>query len=240
MQPPAYEFVHDDGTVLASTRKCRQKRHASYKIACGGLAPRASSSSGEDADEDQLAKLKSDSTATEYTMHGPGVNPSRVSLWDDGRDDIDAARQRVRQQIASISYARTLIKKRSAGLSTYGPRTMACKVLHSPEEQVAEESTAAAPPSFMLHTKPPVWDASGGGGWALDFTTGRPNGPAALQSSKNFQLCVDDEQPSGRVAMQFAKVSKDTYTCDFAWPLSGLTAFGIALSTFEQKVGSAF
>jgi len=38
------------------------------------------------------------------------------------------------------------------------------------------------------------------------------------------------------VVMQFGRVGKDAFTMDYQWPLCGLQAFGIALSSFDYKI----
>ena len=51
---------------------------------------------------------------------------------------------------------------------------------------------------------------------------------------KNFQLVTTVDQES--VILQFGRVGKDDFTMDYQWPLWGLQAFGIALSSFDYKI----
>ena len=43
---------------------------------------------------------------------------------------------------------------------------------------------------------------------------------------------LDEEQ----VAMQFGRIDKNTFTCDYRYPLSAIQAFGIALSSFDSRI----
>ena len=54
-------------------------------------------------------------------------------------------------------------------------------------------------------------------------------------SVKNFQLCNVAKYPD-QVIMQFGRVGKDAFTMDYQFPLCGLQAFGIALSSFDYKI----
>lgn len=40
----------------------------------------------------------------------------------------------------------------------------------------------------------------------------------------------------GPIVLQFGKVSDDTFTMDFAGPLCLLQAFGVALTSFDNKL----
>jgi tubby-related protein 1 len=37
------------------------------------------------------------------------------------------------------------------------------------------------------------------------------------------------------IAMQFGRIDKDTFACDYRYPFSALQAFGIALSSFDSR-----
>lgn len=200
----------EPGDMLASTTKRAHKMHASYTICCGPPSDALASADG------CIGKLKSDASGTQFVLYGPGVNAQKISLWDDERDELDQQHMVARQQLAAVSYARTVVGRRKMLLPTYGPRAMSCEVV------TAEHQSRAR----SLHNKPPEWDASTQA-WVLDF-----HGRAPTVSSKNFQLCLDG---SGDVVLQLGKVGRNAFTVDYSWPLSGLQAFGIALSAFDQK-----
>jgi hypothetical protein len=75
-----------------------------------------------------------------------------------------------------------------------------------------------------------------------------------MASVKNFQLIAAPAPPAagaaasaqpppsssssdhGTVILQFGKVSKDTFTMDYRYPLSAFQAFAICLTSFDTKV----
>ena len=81
----------------------------------------------------------------------------------------------------------------------------------------------------VLKNKPPKWNDQVGA-YVLNF-----NGRVTRASVKNFQLCNVARDPD-LVVMQFGRVGKDAFTMDYQWPLCGLQAFGIALSSFDYKI----
>jgi hypothetical protein len=66
--------------------------------------------------------------------------------------------------------------------------------------------------------------------FALDF-----HGRVTMPSVKNFQIC--HEINTDYVVMQFGKVNKDLYTCDYSYPMCALQAFAIALTSLDNKLG---
>ena len=68
------------------------------------------------------------------------------------------------------------------------------------------------------------------GAYVLNF-----NGRVTRASEKDFQLCITTTSES-LVALQFGRVGKDAFTMDYQWPLCGLQAFGIALSSLDDKI----
>lgn len=78
----------------------------------------------------------------------------------------------------------------------------------------------------------PEWDP------VLKIHSLKFNGRATEVSVKNFKLIKDgaksdvsvDEEP---FFFRLGKVGKDTFNCDYRWPMTPLQAFGIALTSFE-------
>lgn len=66
--------------------------------------------------------------------------------------------------------------------------------------------------------------------FALNF-----NGRVTQASVKNFQIV--HEVNTDYVVMQFGKVDKDMYTCDYSYPMCALQAFGVALTSLDNKLG---
>lgn len=81
---------------------------------------------------------------------------------------------------------------------------------------------------IRLANKTPVWNQTLKS-FALNF-----NGRVTQASVKNFQIVhpVDAEY----IVMQFGKISKDVYTCDYSYPLCALQAFGTAISSLDSKL----
>ena len=66
--------------------------------------------------------------------------------------------------------------------------------------------------------------------FALNF-----RGRVTQASVKNFQIV--HEINTDYIVMQFGKVNKDVFTCDFSYPLCALQAFGIAITSLDNKLG---
>ena len=65
---------------------------------------------------------------------------------------------------------------------------------------------------------------------ALNF-----RGRVTQASVKNFQIV--HEINTDYIVMQFGKVNKDVYTCDFSYPMCALQAFGVAITSLDNKLG---
>lgn len=87
--------------------------------------------------------------------------------------------------------------------------------------------------------------------YVIQFTGNRVVKP----SVKNFQIVFEEENRERKksttkkttvlsivildeetVVMQFGRVDRDVFTCDFRYPLSAIQAFGIALSSFDSRI----
>ena len=79
-----------------------------------------------------------------------------------------------------------------------------------------------------LHNKTPVWDDDSQS-YLLNF-----HGRVTQASVKNFQVIhYSDEE---YIIMQFGRVSDDIFTLDYRYPMCALQAFGVALSSFDNKL----
>jgi len=155
--------------------------------------------------EQKLGKLKVNMKGNVFSLVDSGANCKKLSVWDDERDNLDIGDLAARQELCSISHSTT----------ASGSRSMVVSVCSSNEM-----------PSSTLVTKPPqVIDESGKK--KLDF-----NGRVTLGSVKNFQLVPQADSVARSVTMQFGRVGKDAFNLDYSGPLSGLQAFGIALTVF--------
>jgi hypothetical protein len=80
-----------------------------------------------------------------------------------------------------------------------------------------------------LENKSPVWYADLQT-FALNF-----NGRVTHPSIKNFQI-VHQNHPD-YIVMQFGKVDKNEYSCDYSYPLCALQAFATAITSLDNKLG---
>lgn len=87
---------------------------------------------------------------------------------------------------------------------------------------------AVGPNDALLVNRMPRWNARLQA-FVLNF-----NGRVTQASVKNFQL-VEAGDTAEKIRLQFGRTDKDSFTMDFAHPLSPLQAFAITLTSFESK-----
>jgi tubby-related protein 1 len=165
-------------------------------------------------------------------MYDSGVNPEKLSP-----DQREGSGSQVRQELATVLYKQNVLGSR-------GPRKMkvivpnvdesgqrACLKPTSLDDTMLEryKSGKECADVQVLKNKQPKWNDQVGA-YVLNF-----NGRVTRASVKNFQLCNVARDPD-LVVMQFGRVGKDAFTMDYQWPLCGLQAFGIALSSFDYKI----
>jgi len=169
---------------------------------------------------------------TEFQMFDNGVNPEKLSEAQRG-----GSMSQVRSEMATVLYKQNVLGSR-------GPRKMKVivptvdehgnRVVLKPtkvEDSMLERYKASREDDNVqvLKNKQPKWNDQVGA-YVLNF-----NGRVTRASVKNFQLCNVARDPD-LVVMQFGRVGKDAFTMDYQWPLCGLQAFGIALSSFDYKI----
>jgi len=81
---------------------------------------------------------------------------------------------------------------------------------------------------LVLHNKSPVWNEETQS-YVLNF-----HGRVTQASVKNFQIVHPQSQEY--IVMQFGRVADDVFTLDYRYPLCAVQAFGIALSSFDNKL----
>ncbi len=79
-----------------------------------------------------------------------------------------------------------------------------------------------------LINKPPKWSPENEA-FVLDFFD-----RVKKASVKNFQLI--NELDEEFIMLQFGKVDEHIFTMDFQWPITPAQAFGICLSSFDNKL----
>uniref|UniRef100_A0A453DJR6 Tubby-like F-box protein n=1 Tax=Aegilops tauschii subsp. strangulata TaxID=200361 RepID=A0A453DJR6_AEGTS len=104
-------------------------------------------------------------------------------------------------------------------------------------EEGGDENAGDKESPLVLKNKSPRWHEQLQC-WCLNF-----RGRVTVASVKNFQLIAAPAPPppaSGgehdTVLLQFGKVSKDTFTMDYRYPLSAFQAFAICLTSFDTKL----
>jgi len=223
---PTYEVYLKDGEqfLLAARRRKKQKQ-SNYKVSLDkdDLSRHSSNYFG---------KLKSNFMGTEFQMYDSGINPEKLA---DAQKD--GSMTQVRQELATVLYKQNVLGSR-------GPRKMKVMVPNvdehgnrielrptTMEDTMLERYKAAKHDDDIqiLRNKQPKWNDQVGA-YVLNF-----NGRVTRASVKNFQLCNVAKDPD-HVVMQFGRVGKDAFTMDYQWPLCGLQAFGIALSSFDYKI----
>merc|ERR1712160_188306 len=80
-----------------------------------------------------------------------------------------------------------------------------------------------------LQNRPPWWNVELGA-FVLNF-----GGRVSVASVKNFQLC--DRNDQDHIMLQFGRIQgRHSFTMDFQYPLTGVQAFAIAISSLQSKI----
>eukprot|EP00668_Euglena_longa_P006593 GGOE01007880.1.p1 GENE.GGOE01007880.1~~GGOE01007880.1.p1 ORF type:complete len:385 (-),score=83.20 GGOE01007880.1:545-1666(-) len=212
-------ILEDNDLFLLSSVKRKHNKTSNYLI----------SLDRDDLNRDSghfYGKLRSNFVGTEFTVFDKGEKPNK---------DGDVQGLAPRQEIAAVIYERNI-------LGTKGPRKMCVLIPHvdengrrtiwKPEKEedglVGRFKKGSTQGMIIMKNKEPSWNDQLRA-YVLNF-----GGRVTMASVKNFQL-VDQDHPN-KVLMQFGKVDADKFTLDFQYPVSGLQAFGIALSAFDGKL----
>lgn len=238
---------------LLSARRKKKSKTSYYLLSLD----RNDVSKGDDV---YLGKLRSNYVGTEFVLYDNGTkDPQKVASakeaeLDDHRVEMHgkgkaAAHQHAIRELAAVRF------KQTALTSSGGPRALTAIVPVDPdtsaplaegrqlggEETLVEsylKSKTGEPrcPVIALKNKKPEWNTEINA-HVLNF-----HGRVTEASTKNFQLCMskrDDfekDDVDGSVVLQFGKCGNNTFALDFAWPLSPLQAFAIALSSIDSKL----
>jgi len=159
-----------------------------------------------------FGKLKSNFMGTEFMMYDQGINPNKLTA-----EQKKTNGNQLRQELATVLYKKNVLGSR-------GARKM--KVL---VPKVAEHGNRAALRPTKKEDTMIERYRRGSHVKDIQVFVGKNF------QEKNFQLCIASKD-SDVVVMQFGRVGKDAFTMDFQWPLCGLQAFGIALSSLDDKI----
>eukprot|EP01063_Lacrimia_lanifica_P037221 TRINITY_DN757_c1_g3_i1.p1 TRINITY_DN757_c1_g3~~TRINITY_DN757_c1_g3_i1.p1 ORF type:complete len:388 (+),score=132.57 TRINITY_DN757_c1_g3_i1:85-1248(+) len=221
LHPEYHMYLENPGessSFLLAARKRKNKKTSNYLISM---------------DPDDLCrqsgnfygKVRGNFLGTEFTVYDRGEKPSK----DGGLA--------FRQELAAVLYEPNV-------MGSKGPRRMIAivpsvdasgkRVPWKPESTEDSESLISAykekereSDMMILENKRPTWDEKLRA-FVLDF-----KGRVTVASVKNFQLV---ERGTDKVLVQFGKVFSDKFTLDFQYPITGLQAFCIALTAFDNKL----
>ncbi|XP_044749373.1 protein king tubby isoform X1 [Coccinella septempunctata] len=173
-----------------------------------------------------VGKLRSNLLGTQFTIFDNGVSPRKSNI----KEGILP-----RQELAAVVYDTNV-------LGFKGPRKMTVIIPGMTVEQqrvniYPQDETEGLIESWKaknldnlieLHNKTPIWNEDTQS-YVLNFL-----GRVTQASVKNFQIVHDSD--AEYVVMQFGRVAEDVFTMDYRYPLCALQAFGIALSSFDNKL----
>jgi hypothetical protein len=205
-----------------------------------------------------VGKVKSNFVGTQFRILDNGTNPNQLkrnsiqpnsnqqgslksmsdmSLSSNSTAGGNIDNDKVRRELGWVLYEPNI-------LGFKGPRKMTLlmnpmvvgetdQVHHRPLTQKDSllskyEQNPLDPNLIVLKNKPPQWNEESQS-YVLNF-----NGRVTLASVKNFQIVHEDD--IDYVVMQFGRISESTFTMDFTFPLNLVQAFGIAITSFDNKL----
>ncbi|XP_064391617.1 tubby-related protein 3-like [Halichondria panicea] len=222
---PTY-FLHmereDSGKkiFLLAARKRKKSRSSNYLVSTD---PTDLSRDGENF----IGKVRSNFVGTSFTVFNGGANPQRRK--------VKPGQKIIREELAAVHYETNV-------LGFKGPRKMtviipAMNHVHKriPVTPKVENETLLErwrnnhmSDLLEVHNKQPVW-SDDTQAYVLNF-----HGRVTQASVKNFQLVHSSHEDY--VVMQFGRISEDTFTLDYSFPMCALQAFSIVLSSFDSKL----
>lgn len=213
MYPKYNLFLEDGKRFLLAARKRKKQTTSNYLISLDY------EDLGRDS-ENYFGKLRSNFVGTDFTV------------FDNGSKGKDKDQ---RQELACVSYGYNVLGTRgprkvttvipavdAAGYSLFKPTGPDDNMLNRIKTERGLDEL------IVMFNKPPRWNEELNA-YCLNF-----NGRVTEASVKNFQLVTEDNQ--GYVILQFGKIGRNTFTMDYQWPMSALQAFGICLSSFDNKL----
>jgi tubby-related protein 1 len=214
---PSYELMYDDENLfLLAAKKRGKNRTSNYLISMDKGDMNKDSKS-------YIGKVRANFVGTEFVVYDDGVKPS------EGSGDA------VRQEMATVFYESNILGSR-------GPRKMTGLVprirsdgsravyrpLNDSEAIGARFKADDTADLCVLQNKTPKWNDQVNA-YVLNF-----HGRVTMASVKNFQL-IEASDPEA-VLLQFGRVEQDKFTMDFMSPLTACQAFGLCLSSFDDKL----
>jgi len=222
--PPIYECYILEGQkeVFAMASRKRPKNRTSNYI----LSMDKEDLSNKDS-PNFLGKLRSNTMGTSFVVYDNGASVKDMTA--------KGMSLQMRKELANICYEPNLLYNRGPRVMTVTvPAVKGNGVHHQFKDSINGNGNilkAAAKNGdknvVVLRNKKPKWNEQMRA-YCLNF-----HGRVTKASVKNFQLSDDVEGDS--VMLQFGKVGQDAFTMDFTHPLSPVQAFGICISSFDNK-----
>ena len=228
MFPTYMLYEQSTDTFLLAARKRKKSKSSNYLV----------SLSAEDLSRDSVnyvGKLRSNFVGTAFTFYDHGEAPDKVKPGQD-----------LRCELAGVMYESNI-------LGFKGPRKMTVVIprmeepsgrpcVWQPDAQgrglISEYKAGETQNMDVIVNRAPTWNNESQS-YVLNF-----NRRVTHASVKNFQLIYeqDDENPredgndESPTLLQFGRVGDHKFTMDFAYPMTCLQAFGIVLSSFDNKL----
>lgn len=227
-----FQMLGGKERFLASARKKKQSKHPSYEFSLDRLQMMRPT----DSVSNKFGKLKANYMTTNFSVLSPGANPAKMSMWDDEFDRPDGVR--MREELCKVDYHKPL-----AGLKGTSFRSIHVSIpkVDAAGERLSKEALGSSDlHTWVLDNAHPLWNPKSKA-YEMTFLNG-----SMKASCKNFQLLAGRVATdaaaqaalpgSDTVVLEFGKTSKEDFVLIYSWPLTGLQAFGIALSAFNHKL----
>uniref|UniRef100_A0A5F8GA74 Tubby-like protein n=1 Tax=Monodelphis domestica TaxID=13616 RepID=A0A5F8GA74_MONDO len=214
------ETVDGRKHFLLAGRKRKRSKTSNYLIS---LDPTDLSRDGDNF----VGKVRSNVLGTKFTIFDNGVNPERKTFMPEST--------RVREELGAVCYETNVLgfrgpRKMTVIIPGIDSQNQRLKVQPQNEQDslLSRLQRGASQGLVLLQNKAPSWSDESGA-YVLNF-----HGRVTRASVKNFQIVHPDDPDY--LVLQFGRVSPDTFTMDFRFPLCPLQAFAICLSSFDGKL----
>ncbi|CAG8640321.1 1807_t:CDS:2 [Paraglomus brasilianum] len=212
--------VDDTRTFMLSARKRKNSKSSHYVIASTRTIDNGPSQS-------VVGKVRSNFLGTAFAIYTNGRNPLKR--------EPELAHLPIREELGAVVYDPNILGFKGPRKMTVLMTSMTKNGTRPEFRPEREEDTLIGKyrngndrDILVLHNKSPQWNEETES-YVLNF-----NGRVTLASVKNFQIVHDNDLDY--IIMQFGRVSDDTFTMDFMYPICPLQAFAIALTSFDGKL----